>query len=201
MDVLDRMEASYQRLPCEVHLYDGSTMTAGVYKMDESKRFSKEVTNNPPSERYIDIITRGAIHYGIKSDFTKWLATIKVTPRRKPSEFKKLQVPENPLTLTWKELEKYDGNDGCDLMFAVNYKIVKFDGDLSTQEGKNSFELMKRRAGGKDYTLMAARGLYEPNYPIAATLAQMTDEHRAWVEDSFCSFFARNCKVVGKVSD
>jgi len=202
MEALDRMESIYLRLPCEVRLYDGSTMTASVYQMDPAKRTTKEVVNNPPSERYIDIITRGAVHFGIKSEFTKWLSTVKVTPRKHPSEFKKLAEPENLISVTWKELEKYDGNDGRDLMFAVNYKVVKFVGDLSTQEAKNAFENMKRRAAGKDYTCMAARGLYEPNYPIAKSLAEMSDEHKAWVEDLFCSWFIPNYyKVVGRITE
>jgi len=199
MEALDRMESIYLRIPCEIRLYDGSTMTAGVYQMDPSKRTTKEVINNPPSERYIDIIARGAVHYGIREEFTKWLATVKVTPRKHHKEFKKLGEPQESLTLTFKELEKYDGNDGRDLMFSVNYKIVKFVGDRSTQEAQNAYDNMKRRAGGKDYTVGAARGLYEPRYPIANTLLEMTEEHRAWVEDLFCSWMIPDYyKVVGR---
>jgi len=203
MAILDQMESIYIRIPCEVRLYDGSTMKAGVYQMDPKKMTTKQQSvNSLPGERYIDIITRGAIHYGLKVEFIQWLSTVKVTPRKAPKDFNKIDEPEGDLTMTFEELEKFDGNDGRDLMFSVNYKIMKFVGDMNNPDAKNTYENIKRRAPGKDLTISTARGLYEPRYPIASTVDEMSEEHRGWVEDLFCMWLNNKTfyKVIGRIA-
>jgi hypothetical protein len=48
-----------------------------VYTIPEEKRNINGI-NNPPSERYIDIMTRGALHYGVKQSYVDWLLTLEV---------------------------------------------------------------------------------------------------------------------------
>jgi hypothetical protein len=65
MELLDSIESNYKREPAKVKLYDDKIVDASVYTISEEKR-SVNGINNPPSERYIDIMTRGALHYGVK---------------------------------------------------------------------------------------------------------------------------------------
>ena len=65
MELLDSIESVYKREPAKVKLYDDKIVDASVYTIPEEKR-SVNGINNPPSERYIDIMCRGALHFGVK---------------------------------------------------------------------------------------------------------------------------------------
>jgi hypothetical protein len=81
--------------------------------------------NNPPSERYIDIIVRGCKYYGVAQSHIDHLEAHPIVPRKKPSEFSKYPVPlENPRSITEAELATMNGLDGAPLCFVVNGKVL-----------------------------------------------------------------------------
>lgn len=64
MQVLDQIEQAYQRSSIKVKLYDGKIIDAWVYKRQDDCERNKKV-DKPPTERYLDIMIRGASYYGV----------------------------------------------------------------------------------------------------------------------------------------
>ena len=64
MEILDKIESLYTRVPAKVKLYDGQIVEASVYTWPNAKARNPEV-DKPPTERYIDIMVRGATHFGV----------------------------------------------------------------------------------------------------------------------------------------
>ena len=63
MEILDKIEFAYFRSDAIAKLYNGEELTCTVYIADPEKNkelAGDNVVNNPPSERYIDIMTEGA---------------------------------------------------------------------------------------------------------------------------------------------
>jgi len=185
MAMLDKMEASYKKVALDCKYGDGKVQKCMVYQMDPTKLLPGP--NNPPGERYIDIITQGAQHYKVNPAFVEWLKTVKVTPRKKPSEFKKLPAPKVDQKISKEDLAKHDGSNNSEMWMSVNFKVCKWVGDLSLPQNVMMYEFCKRWAG-KEATIMFARGLYEPRYPIPTTLEAMPEEHRALIEDQFAGW-------------
>jgi len=206
MDVLDKLEMVYNRVPVDLKLYDGTKVKGGVYQMDLVKH---QITKHmPPSERYLDIIRRGAVYYGIKKEFVEWLNAVKYIPRKDPKDFNRApDPPKDGLELTSEELAKYDGNNGSEVMAAMNGKLIKFVGDLTQKDITQSYEFFKKRYGGKDGTFQLARGLYDPKYSVATSIESMSDEHKSSIEDMWMNFvtqagaipFTRSYAVVGRL--
>ena len=65
MEILDKIELNYSRSPAKVKLYDGSIIDATVYTRPNVQARGSDV-DKPPTERYIDIMVRGATHFGVK---------------------------------------------------------------------------------------------------------------------------------------
>jgi len=188
MASLDKMEMSYRKVLCEASYGNGKTQKCCVYQVDPSKvPVDWKTMNAPPGERYIDIISQGAVHYKVSDKFVEWLKTVKTTPRKKPSEYRKVPAPKEDKKITAAELAKNDGAGTNELWMAINGKVCKWVGDLSKPGNVNMLEFTKRFAG-KDGTVGMARGMYEPKFPIPTTLEAMPEEHRGLVEDNFCGF-------------
>jgi gamma-glutamylcyclotransferase (GGCT)/AIG2-like uncharacterized protein YtfP len=202
MEMLDKIEGSYMRLLVDVETYEGKTVPAFVYQMDQS-RMDGRVQSLPPSERYIDIIVRGGKHFGMKKEFLDWLLSVTVVPRRLPKDYRKLNEPADPNTfMTIDEVKRCDGLEDRDLCTVINGKVLKFVGDLSLKAVHGSHEYARRNFGGRDATCMMARNLYEPLFPIATTLENMSIEHRCFVEDMFAGFNQTgNWKAIAYLDD
>ncbi len=81
--MLDKIESLYTRAPAKVKLYDGSIVEASVYTRPNAQARNPEV-DKAPTERYIDIMVRGAIHFGVQQSYIDWLKSLEVQPRIKP---------------------------------------------------------------------------------------------------------------------
>ena len=64
-------------MPAKVKLYDGSIIEASVYTRPNARERNPEV-DKPPTERYIDIMVRGATHYGVNQSYIEWLKSLEV---------------------------------------------------------------------------------------------------------------------------
>ena len=67
MQVLDKIESIYTRVPSKAKKYDGEMIDCTVYadpvgKIDHSN-------DKPPTERYISIIVEGAEQHGVKPEY------------------------------------------------------------------------------------------------------------------------------------
>lgn len=65
MLILDQIENGYTRVPAKVRLYDNTIIESSVYTRPNAKERGVQV-DKPPTERYIDIMIRGAKHFGVK---------------------------------------------------------------------------------------------------------------------------------------
>ena len=123
---LNKIEGGYDPTPCKVKLYSGDIIDAIVYVLGGDKNNQgKERVDKPPAERYIDIITAGCKHFGVKQEYIDHLRSIEFQPRKKPEDFDKLTVPEGVPTMTLADVEKGDGKDGNPLMTTLNGKVLK----------------------------------------------------------------------------
>lgn len=199
MKALDQMEGGYDHVDVCVHLYDGATKNAVAYQF-KADRVAAMAKHNPPGERYVDIISRGCQHYGVKQLWVDYLKTVPVTPRKHPKDFSTIAVPADATAVfTYADVAKCDGKGANDMMFVVNGKVLKWTGEKTGAGAGLTYEWLRNNVGGKDATLFWGRGLYEPRYPVARTLAEMVPEHRAWVEDIASGRMLANMTVVGRL--
>lgn len=63
MKILDGIEKSYDRIPSKAKLYDGKIIDCTVYS--DPKGEIDHSNDMPPTERYLQIMTEGAEHYGV----------------------------------------------------------------------------------------------------------------------------------------
>ena len=201
MQALDNMEKGYIRKCIDCYTYDGKHYQATGYQFDRTK-LSVDAAR-PPSERYVDIMCLGMKHYGCSEESILELrSTPDQVPRRNPSEYIKIQVPDEckGTTYTWEQIENCITNSDNDnttdsnntLRFVFNGKVIEFiepigiDKDIiaarRTRDGVN---------GGMDITHIPNRMMYEPKYPFCQGVGDMTDEHVAYAED----LWWRNCQA------
>ena len=80
-----------------------------------------------PSERYINIMTEGAAHFGVNPQYIEKLSAHSKQPRTKVEDFTKIQMPEG-LLATWTQEEYEQNSDGHDeesYHLNVNGKVLK----------------------------------------------------------------------------
>lgn len=189
METLDKIEASYMRIAVVAHVYKPhdaaavpvDTVTVGAYRIDPEKMVHYKGPSKPPTERYIDIITRGCRHFGIAEPYIQWLLSVEVVPRKKANEFQKFtHLPRifGPCRVfATSDLPRWKGEDGQIFCLSVSGKVIRYHGDI-----KDAGPIRQRR-GGIDMTLIGCRMIYEPLYPIVNSVEEMTLEHKAFVED------------------
>jgi hypothetical protein len=142
-----------------------------VYQFDPVKFPAVNAADghNPPSERYIEIITLGCAHYGVAKEWIEYLKSVKCTPRKALSELKSVPDPDGLFEKkkwTCAELAKCDGNDGRDLCTCINLKVMKFVGDIvNNAQHRSIYGMAKQRFSGSDNTLRMTRVLYAAGRP------------------------------------
>lgn len=187
MAELDKVERGYLRTPATCRLYDGSTRPCTVYTKNPemAKTFGQMLDEeNNPTERYVDIITRGMREVGVKQEAIDALLARPCQPRKKAHEFEKLPVPVDTPSMTMAEFRAEAANGRFLTVF--NGKVTEWRGP---QEGP--FWERTKEGFGKDQTFDLAKNLYEPLYGNPSSFEEMTAEHRAWAEDLLCDFGKR----------
>ena len=114
---------TYLPNPCKVTLYDGTVKDAVIYVLDPAKsRPAGE--DKPPSERYIDIITQGCQHFGVKQEYIDKLKSHEQQKRKDPADYQKLVVPDGVPTMTMDDVKAADGKEGRPLYTTSNGKVL-----------------------------------------------------------------------------
>lgn len=105
---LDEQEKSYEVVDCKVICYDGTEVTAGIYK---GKRLSEEEKYPFPSMRYMNLMIAGAKEIGLKEEYISKLKQIHYTTPREVRAKTKEAVDAYKGDKIWsaKELSEYDG--------------------------------------------------------------------------------------------
>lgn len=210
MKILDRFEGGYIRKPVKVTLYDNTTVVdAYVYKMNDK---TWKIPHSLPSERYVDIITKGCVYHNVNSDWIKFLNNHRFIPRKCASDFTSFSYTpssgnccSDPPVIPWSVIRTKDGkikynsnddvSDDCSsssskekLWLVINNKVLEFNGDCNSFFPHGYFVL--NNIGGTDFTIKFAKGYYEPKYHLTHGMVSYTElqlEHRLWIEDQFCN--------------
>ena len=143
-----------------------------------------------PSERYIDILSRGAESFGVAPSYVAWLKGHPCNPRKTIDEFKtfdRTAIPADRLPMTYDEVEPFNGQSGDDKPFLVIVNGLV----LEVGEGHSRrFMSANREKGIVDQTVNISKMLYEPKYGDATpnSLQEMSAEHKLFVEDLMFNF-------------
>jgi len=183
---LDQIELGYDAVPCTVRLYDGTTNeTALIYVMNADKLHEyygeKEHENQPPTERYLQIITEGCAHYGVDDEYIQHLKSLEYQPRKDPSQFQTLPLSENLPTMTLADVVAADGNDGKPLYTTCNGKVLHHRGVPTMYAEK--LQQYKRHKQCQSYEVWLHTMLYDPLYGVIKTQADVTKLCAASTED------------------
>ena len=190
--VLDRIEAGYRRIVVHVELYDGSSQAAYAYQMYATPHLQR---HGLPSERYVDIISRGCQHYNVCSQYVQWLRSLPCVPRPQQSQLLSLPLPLQPRLFTVSELAQCDGEDGRELCIAVNGKVLQYVGEPvdsvppaccpASSPSFDAYSHMKAEYAGRDVTYLLSLMCYEPLFPVASCAAEMSQQHKTRIEDMY----------------
>lgn len=200
MEILDKIEMGYNRMPATCRLYNGEVIACTVYTQNPEmvKTLGPEMMKeNPPAERYVDIIVRGMREVGVKQEAIDNMLALPSQPRKRVEDFQVLTVP--PDTPTWTMQQFRDEAANGRMLSVLNGKVNEYKGP---QEGP----MWKRTQDnqGKDNTHELARFLWEPLYGTPSCVEEMSAEHRAWTEDFMASMMSRfpgMSSVVAVISD
>ncbi|KDO33788.1 hypothetical protein SPRG_01667 [Saprolegnia parasitica CBS 223.65] len=182
MQSLDQIEVTYVRVPAKTRLYDGRLIDATIYGRDAGKVAAMGQTDKPPSERYIEIMVRGCEHYGVAASHIALLKSVPFVPRKTPSEFVSVPVPDGVPTFTQEELRAGTGVDGRPLYVSINGKVREYI-------GSPAFFLYSH------YLRMAGKRWGRPS-----TLEECTREYSACIEDTMMHISSVNFKVIGRIA-
>lgn len=189
----------YDAVPCTVKLYDGSTKDGAlIYVLnpekvkeywgkgdnDQEQQKNRE-ENKPPTERYITIIIEGCEHYGVKQEHINYLKSLEYQPRKDPSEFETMDVPNDAPTMTMADVEAADGVDGNPIYTTCNGKVLSHIG-----LPKMFLErLQKAKSKGlHSYEVMINSMLYDPLFGVVKQQEDVSKLCAASTEDQIVTW-------------
>ena len=177
---LDKIETGYDKTFATAVTYDGTEVEVFVYCRNDQDIVRSEEHDSPPSERYLQILTEGAEHFGVDPDYIKFLRTHEFEPRTKPGDYLSFDMPTGEIkTFTKEEIDQADGKDGRPFMACINGKVIKA---MCSHD-----EVVVRRwinVGIDHFELVLSRNLYDPKYgEPPSRLEDFTRDHCACIED------------------
>lgn len=184
---LDEIEAFYRRIPVTCQGYQNQSQVAYAYHVN--------VNNQPvglPHERYLDIIIKGCEYYQVRPEYVARVrAEQPVVPRKPPSKFRSFTDMPADAFFSLEELQRHNGEDpSLPIWVSINGKILEHTGlpptdhpDYELQKHFHSF--VRQRFAGREVSGMMAKNLYEPMYKIPVNDDDISEEHRAHIEDHY----------------
>ena len=82
--------------------------------------------DKPPSERYLQIMSEGAKHYGVSPDYVSWLQNHDKTPRKTMDQMNLYDLDPNAPTMTVDDVLRGNGQDGAKMLASVNGKVLEY---------------------------------------------------------------------------
>ena len=144
-------------------MYDGTTVTATVYT--KAGTFGQE--DNPPHERYLDIMIEGAKHFNVHSDHITFLQNHECQPRPKPNDFNTFGEPDydGPVLSYENDVIPYnnDHTSSSIVRLAVNGKVI----EICTKDVKDPLfhkTLHFYKQYGQRIEIVYSKMLYDPKY-------------------------------------
>jgi len=193
--VLDKIEVMYIRELVEVVPYVGdeeyTPVQAYVYIFDPAKVVQNpdRFTDNPPAERYMDILKEGAKYFGLKKEFIeKKLENVQIIPRKSLQELRVFKVPNEELPeWTLKEMKDKDKEDIDVVYVGLQKKILRLN--LKDLPNNSHTQILKRDRGTLWAYEIASKFMYDPKFGVPQTVEDMTDDHHRYVEDLILDSF------------
>ena len=187
MAQLDKIESLYRRIVVTVADYQDKLRMAYAYKMDSNNQ-----AVNPPTERYLDIIVKGCEYYHVRQEYIDRLKHEQaVVPRKKPSTFQSFDNVPNNAFHTVEEIARHNASSSTlSLWVCINGKVLEYAGLPPTdhpdyEQQRRFYSFFQPLFGGRVVDFGMARALYEPLYKLPLSEEDLTDEHRAMLEDTF----------------
>ena len=186
----------------EGHLYHREMAKAQFYDTDETfdvtvycLRSSLERTEAIPQERYLEIMTEGAKHFGVNQLYVKWLQNLPREPRPSPADFLSFGPCPN-VAMTREEVSKFDGTNGCPMYVTMNGKVI----ELLDQSSRVGLVVKMRRKGILAVEEWAPRMVYDPKYGVPGSIEAMDPEHSAYLEHMMVQRVggSQACRVVAR---
>lgn len=185
---LDQIEHMYTRETVRVVDYQQRSHLVYAYQI----RFidGQERPIALPTERYLDIIVKGCEYFGVSPSHINHLKSNQaVTPRRSTDAYRIIKnVPEN-VYFTKEQLSEHDGtNPLLPIWISINGKVLEYSGlpneDHPDYENQKQFyEFTLASLSGREIAHIISKAWYEPLYELPLNEHDLTDEHRAFVED------------------
>ncbi len=199
---LDALEISYKRSEGQARLYDGTMVKATVYTKES---YTSTQKNNPPQQRYLELLIEGARHFQVHEKQIKFLESHECVPRPKPQEFKSfVAAPAGaPLLSFEKDVSPFNGYNTPNLRLAVNGKVLEvFVKEVEGPLFKNSLNFFKQF--GQRVELALSRVMYDPKYGCPESLEECTRELSAYIEHNLRHMSQVNAsidhwKIIGRI--
>jgi len=146
-------------------------------------------SDQPPLERYLDIMIDGCHHFGVSEEYINFLRNHESQPRPIPGEFVSFgEPPKDSPTLTLQEVEQCNGRDGRALRITFCGRVLECSLDHASQDWKEFVELHDQV--GHVGELYISRVAYDPKYGVPEHLEDFTEEHANYLEDLFWRYMA-----------
>ena len=139
-------------------------------------------SDQPPLERYLDIMIDGCRHFGVAEEYIDFLCNHESQPRPIPGEFHSFGVPpDDSPTFTLQEVERCDGRDGRPLRITFCGRVLECSLDRNSQDWKEFVDIHEQV--GHVGEMYISRVAYDPKYGTPETLEDFTEEHANYLED------------------
>ena len=194
MTLLDKLESLYQRIVVTAVDYQDKSRMVYAYKMD-----SNNLAANHPTERYLDIIVKGCEYYNVRQEYINRLKQEQtVVPRKLPNTFQGFdQVPDN-VFYSKEEIALRNGSSSTlPLWVCINGKVLEYGGlppaeHPDYEQQRRFYSFFQPLFGGRVVDYGMAKALYEPLYKLPLSEEDLSDEHRAMLEDTFVSMVVKS---------
>lgn len=180
MERLDALEIAYRRVEGQARIYDDTMVTATVYTRDS---FASEQEDNPPQQRYLEILIEGARHFQVHEKQIEFLESQKYVPRCVPAAFKSFDAAaaDAPVMSYEEDVCAFNGEDTPNLRLSVNGKVLEIlVQNVDSTLFRNSLNFFKQF--GQRVELVLSKIMYDPKYGCPESVEEFTREQAAYME-------------------
>ena len=168
---------------------DGDEESSGSDNTPTPAKHTSSCLDQPPLERYLDIMILGCEHFGVSEEYIEFLRNHESQPRPKPEEFHSFgEPPKGAPTYTLQEVEQCDGRDGWPLLITFCGRVMECSLDRNSKDWEEFVEIHKQV--GHVGELYISKVAYDPKYGVPERLEDFTQEHANYLEDLLIRYMA-----------
>jgi hypothetical protein len=183
LDVLDKIEIFYKRKVATARLYNGVERPVQVYyAVSDANPSIPDDFHQPgiPQERYLDVLTAGAKHYGVRQSYIDWLQNHEKIPRPSTDSMRSLGSIDGLPIVSLADVEYNNGYGGRPLWISVNRKVLESCFAPDSEKLASYRQRLKPEAGIVE--LHIGKILYDPKYGVIKSWEDITPGYSAWCE-------------------